>query len=57
MYTKEAPAFHVWNEGDVHELVCHSQTDLKDRMRFGYRRCTDRGCDWCGDNQKLTVVE
>jgi hypothetical protein len=56
MLTKEAPPFHVWNEGDVHELVCHDRKDLKARMSHGIRRCTDRDCDWCTDNRGLTIV-
>lgn len=56
MITKEAPAFHVWNEGDVHELVCHDRADLKQRMSFGIRRCINQDCDWCNDNRTLVVV-
>lgn len=57
MLTKEAPSFHIWNEGNVHELVCYDKADLKSRMKFGYRRCLDKDCDWCADNRILTVVE
>jgi hypothetical protein len=57
MYTMEAPAFHIWNEGDVHELVCYNRKDLQTRMAFGIRRCTNKDCDWCSDNRRLTVVE
>ena len=56
MVTKEAPAFHVWNEGDVHELVCHDTKDLKARMQYGIRRCTTPDCDWCSDNRQLVLV-
>ena len=56
MITKEAPPFHIWNEGDVHELVCHDYKDLRERARFGIRRCTNPDCDWCADTRKLEVV-
>lgn len=56
MITREAPAFYIWNEGDVHELVCHDKQDLKERMKFGIRRCTNKDCDWCNDNKVLRVV-
>jgi hypothetical protein len=56
MITKEAPPFHVWNEGMVHELVCHDVKDLRNRMKFGVSRCTDKDCDWCSDNRKLQLV-
>lgn len=55
-YCREAPPFHVWNEGDVHELVCFSMKDLRERMSYGVRRCTDRDCDWCSDNRQLKLV-
>jgi hypothetical protein len=56
MITKEAKPFHVWNEGDVHELVCHDVTDLRERMKYGQRRCDFTDCDWCNDNRKLELV-
>ena len=56
MITKEAEPFHIWNEGDVHELVCFNRADLKARMAFGQRRCTDKDCDWCNDNRELRLV-
>lgn len=56
-YRKEAPPFHVWNEGHVHELVCHSARDLKDRLSYGYSRCSDRDCDWCQDNRQLNLIK
>ncbi len=57
MIYKEAPPFHIWNEGDVHELVCHDRQDLKERMAFGLRRCPFKDCDWCNDNRVFTVVQ
>ena len=35
----EAPPFHVWLDGMVHELVCFDVTDAKDRMAVGIERC------------------
>ena len=55
-YRKEAPPFHLWNEGDVHELVCHDAQDLKARIKFGVSRCTNHDCDWCADNRRLVLV-
>jgi hypothetical protein len=57
MITLEAPPFHIWNEGDVHELVCHDRQDLKERKAFGLRRCDIPQCDWCADNRVLKVVQ
>lgn len=57
MIVKEAKPFHVWNEGGVHELVCHDRKDLTERKRFGQSRCTIIDCDWCNDNRKLTCVQ
>lgn len=56
MHTKEAPPFHIWNEGDVHELVCSDAADLKDRIKFGIRRCDNLHCDWCADNRILQLL-
>jgi len=55
-FRMEAPPFHVWNEGGVHELVCDDARDLKSRMGFGVSRCTDRDCDWCRDNRALVLI-
>jgi hypothetical protein len=53
----EAPPFHIWNEGDVHELVCTDADDAAERMAYGLSRCPHgRDCDWCNDNRVLTVV-
>lgn len=57
LYTKEALPFYIWNEGDVHELVCSDKKDLKERMAYGIRRCVDKNCDWCADNRILKVVK
>lgn len=55
--TVEAPPFHIWNEGDVHMLVCHSEQDAIQRMSFGLRRCEDvASCDWCLEHRKLRIV-
>jgi hypothetical protein len=53
----EAPKRQLWNEGDVHEMVCEvyqpwkpDYADLLSRMGHGLRDCTDPDCDWCNDN-------
>lgn len=56
-YRKEAKPFHVWVEGGVHEMVCSDMEEMRSRMKFGQERCTDRDCDWCSDNRKLTLVQ
>lgn len=56
MYTEEAPPFHIWNEDDVHELVCYDKADLKSRKSFGYRRCDYKDCDWCNDKKELKLI-
>jgi hypothetical protein len=56
MVTREAPPFHIWNCSDVHELVCTDHADLRERMRYGVRRCDIKDCDWCRDNRTLTVI-
>ena len=56
----EAPAGHVWNATQTHELVssvyhgngatAHVRADIKARMAMGYDVCPDRpNCDWCDD--------
>lgn len=53
----EAPPFHRWLSGGVHELVCFGVTDAAERMAVGLERCPDgRDCDWCNDNRELRVV-
>lgn len=53
----EAPPFHRWCEGQVHELVCFDATDAADRMAHGLERCTlGVSCDWCNDNRTLKLV-
>lgn len=47
----EAPRFHVWCEGHVHELVCVDKRDAVERMAFGFVVCDEAQCDWCNDNE------
>jgi hypothetical protein len=55
-FREEAPLFHVWNEGGVHELVCHDKADLHRRKSFGISRCTDKDCDWCAENRTHKLI-
>jgi hypothetical protein len=56
-YRCEAPPFHVWIDGGVHELVSFSRDDLKRRMALGVERCTEKDCDWCNGKRELTVIK
>lgn len=43
----EAPPYHVWCEGHVHELVCFDKRDAVSRMSYGFTVCDTPDCDWC----------
>ena len=50
----EAPAGHIWNCGDLHELVDWTAVgwkpdyaDLIARMSYGVAPCPFEDCDWC----------
>lgn len=45
----EAPPYHVWCDGGVHELVCCDKRDAVSRMKYGFVTCDASDCDWCSD--------
>jgi hypothetical protein len=57
----EAPKNHIWNEGDVHELVDESNrpwkpdyADLISRMNYGISECELAKigeCEWCNGEE------
>lgn len=52
----EAPPFHLWCEGGVHELVCCDKRDAVSRMAFGFIVCEAPDCDWCNDTENGVEV-
>lgn len=52
----DAPPFHFWREGNVHQLVCFDYPDAVARMQHGVERCHDRYCDICAETRVLRLV-